>query len=82
MKLHGVVFCAAFIAFGEFLIQPAHGQVSSGPAECANNAASYFSSDQKVQLCKNGGTLETAKCANGAASYFSSDQKVQLCSKN
>ena len=79
MRLHSVVFCVACIAVGEFIIQPAHGQISSGPAECANSTPSYLSSDQRVQLCKNGGTLETAKCANSAPSYLSSDQRVQLC---
>jgi hypothetical protein len=82
MKIKSVVFCLAYIAFGEVIIQPAHGQVSSGPVECVSSAPSYLSADQRVQLCKNGGTLETAKCASSAPSFLSADQRVQLCSKN
>ena len=82
MRIHSVVFFLACIAVGEFIIRPAHGQVSSGPAECANSAPGFLSADQRVQLCKNGGTLETAKCASSAPGFLSADQRVQLCNKN
>jgi len=72
-----LLFCVSCVAIGQLNLQPARAQGSSGPAECANSA-NGFSSEQRVELCKNGGTLETAKCAN-SANGFSSEQRVELC---
>jgi len=72
-----LLFCIFCIAIGKLNVQPARAQASSGPAECANSA-SGFSTEQRVEICKNGGTLETAKCAN-SASGFSREQRVELC---
>ena len=75
IRLSGLAFSLTCVAAGQLIAPTAYAQASSGPAECASNVG--FSIQHKDDLCKNGGTLETAKCANGV--NFSIQHKVDLC---
>ena len=69
-----------YIVMGSYSAQSAFSQVSSDQEACAK-AMSGWSAQEKADLCKNGGTLETAKCAK-AMSGRSKQERIDLCSKS
>ena len=65
------------IVMGSYSVESAFSQVSSGQEACAK-AMSGWSAQERADLCKNGGTLETAECAK-AMSGWSAQERAELC---
>ncbi len=77
MNLQKLVLCVSWIALGSHSIQSAKAQAPAGPAACANSVYG-ISQQQKVDVCRNGGTLETAKCVTSVYG-LDTQQKIDLC---
>jgi hypothetical protein len=70
-------FGVFYIVMSSYSAQSAFSQVSSDQEACAK-AMSGWSAQEKADLCKIGGTLDTAKCAK-AMTGWSEKEKADLC---
>lgn len=72
-----ILFLTAF-AIAPMVNPSAHAQGSSDPAKCMNSFSGMgLSIDQKIDLCKHGGTPQCINSFSGMG--LSLDQKIDLC---